>query len=117
MSLESRNRTGRLSLDSKRERRESSRLRMLNFNYSNVSIGGAPKIMSTQKVLDVSVIGIGSMAQTIHLPMIKSLSSRYRLARIIDPYMADTELREIAGRYECEWSKIPTRPCLILPSS
>lgn len=59
----------------------------------------------SEKVIKVAVIGIGSMAQTIHLPMIKSLSGQLELEIIVDPFLEEKQLRKVAELYNCKYSK------------
>ena len=59
----------------------------------------------SENTIKVSVIGIGSMAQTIHLPMIKSLKGKLELDMIVDPFLEEKQLQKIAGLYNCKHSK------------
>jgi predicted dehydrogenase len=58
----------------------------------------------SKTVFSVSVIGIGSMAQTIHLPMIKSFAGKFELKSIIDPHLPEKELMDISQKFGCSYS-------------
>ena len=58
----------------------------------------------SNKVYNVSIVGVGNMAKTIHIPMILS-SKKYNLDIIMDPYIEDISLRKIAKKLKCNWTK------------
>jgi predicted dehydrogenase len=59
----------------------------------------------SEKFIKVAVIGVGSMAQTIHLPMVKSLCEKLELEMIVDPFLEENQLRKIAELYNCKYSR------------
>lgn len=56
-------------------------------------------------LLTVTVIGIGSMAQTIHLPMIKAFGNKLKLDLLVDPYLEEKELKRLAEVFNCKYSR------------
>ena len=58
----------------------------------------------SNKVLSVSIVGVGKMAQTIHIPMILS-NKKFTLDTIMDPYIEEDFLIKYANQLSCEWTK------------
>ena len=58
----------------------------------------------SNKVYNVSVVGVGNMAQTIHIPIILS-NKKFKLDTIMDPFIEDDSLKKYAKKLACKWTK------------
>ncbi|NQV61917.1 MAG: Gfo/Idh/MocA family oxidoreductase [Alphaproteobacteria bacterium] len=56
----------------------------------------------TFKPLRIGVVGVGSMAETIHLPMI-ARHPKCVLTALIDPYANEARLKDLSLTYRCPW--------------